>query len=81
VPLLVPLANAAGDGLTLLVVSDDLEAAGRWCEEAGALLEERGRRARLEIVRDGQPEALQAALQRLAPRAVAIVSPPPPATR
>jgi hypothetical protein len=69
-----------GDGLTILVVGDDVELAGRWCVEAATLLDERGRKARLEIVRDGQPEALQAALARIAPRALALIAPTPPVT-
>jgi len=77
VPLLCSLAKAVGDGLVLLVVNDDLAAAGHWCEAAGALLDARGRKAQLEIVRADQPEALQAALERLAPRAVAIVAASP----
>lgn len=77
IPLLCSLSNALGGGLTVLAMGDDLAAAGRWCEEAGALLDERGRKASLEIVRGGQAEALQAALERLAPRAVAIVAPVP----
>lgn len=77
--LLVPLARAIGDGLAILVQSADIERAGRWCVEAAELLKREGRRADLEIVREDQDEALQAALERLAPRAVAIVSPAPAA--
>ncbi len=77
VDLLLPLSSAVGDGLTLLVAAPDVGAAKSWCEKAGALLKERDREADLEIVRENQPEALQAALERLAPRAVAILAPPP----
>lgn len=79
VGLLLPLSSAVGDGLTLLVTASDVEAATPWCEKVGALLDERGCRADIEIVRESQPEALQAALERLAPRAVAILAPPAPA--
>jgi hypothetical protein len=72
---LCALGNAIGDGLTVLAVGDDLEAAGKWCAEMAAMLEKRGRKARLEIVRDSQAEALQLALERLAPRAVAVMAP------
>ena len=75
VSLLCSLANAVGDGLTVLVVGGKLAQAKRWCEDATRLLQDRRRRAQLEIVRDGQPEALEAALKRLAPRALAIVAP------
>lgn len=74
--LVASLASAVGDGFTILVVGDDLAVAGSWCEKAGDLLRRLDRRGTLEIVRDSQPEALQAALERLAPRAVAIVAPP-----
>ena len=77
IALLAPLAGALGDGLTLLVLAHDLEAAGAWCGKAGELLRRQGRRAQLEIVREDQPEALQVALERLAPRAVAILAAPP----
>ena len=77
VTLVRSLANAIGDGLTVLAVGADLETAGAWCAQAAELLERQGRKASLEIVREGQPEALQAALDRLAPRAVAIVTPAP----
>lgn len=73
-----PLADAIGDGLTVLAVGEDLEAAGRWCEAAGRLLRGRQPRPQLEIVRESQPEALQAALERLAPRAVMILASPAP---
>jgi len=76
IPLLGSLADAVGDGLTILVVGGELAEATRWCEEAARLLQERRRRAQFEIVRDGQPEALEAALKRLAPRALAVVAPP-----
>jgi nucleotide-binding universal stress UspA family protein len=79
VDLLLPLSSAVGDGLTLLVTAPGVEAAKPWCERAGALLEERHCEADLEIVREGQPETLQTALERLAPRAVAILAPPPSA--
>lgn len=72
--VLDPIAGAVGDGLTLLAIADDLAAAGPWCAKAGDLLRRQGRRAQIEIVREGQPEALQAALERLAPRAVAILA-------
>jgi nucleotide-binding universal stress UspA family protein len=72
---LCSLANAIGDGLTVLAVGDDLELAGRWCTQTSELLEKRGRKARLEIVRDGQQDALRLALDRLAPRVVAIMAP------
>jgi nucleotide-binding universal stress UspA family protein len=75
VSLLCSLANAVGDGLTVLVVGGKLDEAKRWCEEATRLLQDKLRRAQLEIVRDGQAEALEAALKRLAPRALAIVAP------
>jgi nucleotide-binding universal stress UspA family protein len=81
VELLLPLSSAVGDGLTVLVTTEDIEAAKPWCGRASALLRERDRRADLEIVRESQPEALQAALERLAPRAVAILSAPPPGPR
>ncbi len=74
--LVASLASAVGDGFTILVVGDDLAVAGSWCEKAGDLLRRLDGRGKLEIVRDSQPEALQAALERLAPRAVAIVAPP-----
>ncbi len=74
--LLVSLANAVGDGLVVLAIgaNADLEAARRWCGEVDARLREARRPARLEIVRADQPEALDLALERLAPRAVALVS-------
>lgn len=82
VALLGSLANAVGDGLTILVVSERIAEAKRWCEKATKLLEGQGRRARLEIVRDSQAEALEAALKRLAPSALAILAPTPgPAAR
>jgi nucleotide-binding universal stress UspA family protein len=77
IALLGSLANAVGDGLTILVVGEQLAAAKRWCEKAAKLLDEEGRQARLEIVRDNQAEALEAALKRLAPRALAILAPTP----
>ena len=77
VSLVCSIANAIGDGLTVLAIGDDVEEAGAWCARTGELLEARGRKAQLEIVREGQAEALQAALDRLAPRAVAIVAPSP----
>ena len=77
ISLVCSLANAVGDGLSILVVGEDVADAGRWCEEAAALLRRQGRRAELEIVRNGQPEAMKAALERLAPRILAIVAPPP----
>lgn len=76
VDLLLPLSAAVGDGLTLLVTTRDVAAAKPWCEKAAQLLHAHGRRADLEIVRESQPEALQAALERLAPRAVAILAAP-----
>jgi len=76
VDLLLPLSGAVGDGLTLLVSTGDVAAARTWCEKAAQLLGAQGRRADLEIVRESQPEALQAALERLAPRAVAILAAP-----
>jgi nucleotide-binding universal stress UspA family protein len=79
IALLESLVNAVGDGLTILVLGGRLAAAKRWCEAATRLLDERGRRARFEIVRDGQAEALEAALERLAPRALAILAPAPAA--
>jgi nucleotide-binding universal stress UspA family protein len=79
--LVASLATAVGDGFTILVAGDDLTVAGAWCEKAGELLLRQGSRGKLEIVRDSQPEALQAALERLAPRAVAIVAPPMTAQR
>jgi nucleotide-binding universal stress UspA family protein len=75
VSLLCSLANTVGDGLTILVVGGKLAEAKRWCEEATRLLQDNRRRAQLEIVRDGQDEALEAALKRLAPRALALVAP------
>ncbi|MBX3715657.1 MAG: hypothetical protein KF738_06615, partial [Burkholderiales bacterium] len=78
VALLRSLSGAVGGGLTLLVTADDLAAAGHWCEAAGAALDAAGLRAQLEIVRESQPEALQAAIERLAPRAVAILAPSAP---
>lgn len=77
--LVASLATAVGDGFTILVVGDDLAVTGSWCEKAGELLRGHASRGKLEIVRDSQPEALQAALERLAPRAVAIIAPPIPA--
>lgn len=74
--LVASLAAAVGDGFTILVVGDDLATAGSWCEKAGDLLRRQDSRGKLEIVRDSQPEALQAALERLVPRAVAILAPP-----
>jgi len=79
VDLLLPLSGAVGNGLTLLVLANDVAAATPWCEKAAGLLRAQGRRADLEIVRESQPEALQAALERLAPRAVAILTAPPAA--
>ena len=76
VDLLLPLSSAVGDGLTLLVLANEVAAAKPWCEEAAGLLRVRDCRADLEIVRESQPEALQAALERLAPRAVAILAAP-----
>jgi hypothetical protein len=76
VDLLLPLSGAVGDGLTLLVLANDVAAARPWCETAVELLRARDCRADLEIVRESQPEALQAALERLAPRAVAILAAP-----
>jgi nucleotide-binding universal stress UspA family protein len=81
VDLLLPLSGAVGNGLTLLVTTGDVAAAKPWCEKAAELLKARGRRADLEIVRESQPEALQAALERLAPRAVAILAAPPSGRR
>lgn len=75
VALLRSLSSAVGGGLTLLVTGEDLAAAGHWCEAAGAALDAAGLRAQLEIVRESQPEALQAAIERLAPRAVAVLAP------
>jgi nucleotide-binding universal stress UspA family protein len=79
VSLLVPLSGAVGDGLTLLVLAPEIEAAKPWCEKAVELLGAQDRRAGIEIVRESQPEALQAALERLVPRAVAILAPAPAA--
>ncbi len=79
IALLGSLAGAVGDGLTIMVVGERLAEAKRWCEKATKLLDEQGRRARLEIVRDSQAEALEAALKRLAPRALAILAPSPTA--
>lgn len=76
VDLLLPLSSAVGDGLTLLVLANEVAAATPWCEKAAGLLRVRDCRADLEIVRESQPEALQAALERLAPRAVAILAAP-----
>jgi len=81
VSLACSLARAIGEGLTILAVGDDVEEAARWCAEAAALLARLGRKASLEIVRDWQAEALEVALERLAPRAVAIVAPTPPGAR
>jgi nucleotide-binding universal stress UspA family protein len=80
VTLVCALASTLGDGLTILVVGDDLARAGHWCEAAGEMFEKSGRKAHFEIVRDGQPEALQLALERLAPRVVAILAPALPGT-
>jgi nucleotide-binding universal stress UspA family protein len=77
IALAVALGDALGGGLTILVLAGELAAAGAWCERAGDLLRAVDRRAELEIVREDQPEALQAALERLAPRAVAIIAAPP----
>jgi hypothetical protein len=74
IPLLCSLANAVGNGLTLLALGDG-EGAERWRGEAAALLKKLGRKARIDIVPGGQREALQAALDRLAPRALALVAP------
>jgi nucleotide-binding universal stress UspA family protein len=78
IPLVCSLANAAGDGLTILAVGADVASAAAWCEKAGELLRLKGRRAQLEIVRDGQAEALKTALDRLAPSALAILAPRAP---
>lgn len=75
--LAVSLGDALGGGLTVLVLAEDLAEAGAWCAMAGELLRAVDRRAELEIVRESQPEALQAALERLAPRAVAVIAAPP----
>lgn len=77
IALAASLGDALGGGFTILVLAEDLAEAGAWCEKAGDLLRAMGRRAGLEIVRESQPEALQAALERLAPRAVAVVAAPP----
>jgi hypothetical protein len=79
VHLVTSLSAAVGDGVTILVVGDDLAAAGSWCAKAGELLRGQNLRGDFEIVREGQPEALEAALTRLAPRAVAILAPSPAA--
>jgi len=73
--LLSPLSRAVGDGLTLLVLARSVAAARDWCATMAGLLQQHKIDARIEIVRERQPEALQAALERLSPRAVAIVAP------
>lgn len=76
-PLLCSLAHAVKAQLTILVMGSDLARSGEWCLEASAVLESLARRANFEILGDTGAETLQAALKRLAPCAIAVVTPAP----